>query len=59
VRRAGKGRTAIEVAGPDRATIERCSARLAELAPRLEAELLAVTERFIERETGTVLKTRR
>lgn len=54
-----KGRTAMEVAGPDRTTIERCSARLTELAPRLEAELIAVTEAFVERETGVVIKTRR
>lgn len=56
-----KGRKAsatIYVAAPDSASLDRFDARLAELAPRLDAELMKLVQIFVKTHVGVDLRVR-
>lgn len=53
----GRKKGTIYVASTDVILLDRFDARLRELAPRLDAELLTLATRFIREHTGTEIKT--
>jgi hypothetical protein len=53
--RKSKTSTRVYVVAPDDATLDRLEARLHELLPKLDAELLKVVEAFVREHTGLAI----